>query len=866
MFEKFTDKARKVMSLAQDEARNLGQMYVGTEHLLLALIREGEGVAAKALAKLEVTYDETLSTVQGLTQSETEPVPGGHIPFTPRAKRVLEDAYRETMTHGQNYIATEHLLLGIVAEGNGRAMDALRAMGVSGDAVRNAVNELTANQADQQAPQGQPSGPVFMGVGGGQAQPASSDDASMLEQYGRNLTKVAADGKLDPVIGRDREIERVMQILARRQKNNPLILGDPGVGKTAIVEGLAQLIASGNVPDILRGKQVWTLDLASLVAGSKYRGEFEERMKKVVQELEGSEEDILFIDEIHTVIGAGSAEGSIDAASILKPPLSRGEIQVIGATTAEEYRKHIEKDSAFERRFQPVNIGEPSPEDALTIIRGLQERYEKHHHVRYTDEAIKAAVTLSSRYVQDRFLPDKAIDVIDEAGARTRVHRTALPPELTQVDADLKRVHDEKSAAAAAQEFEQAARLRDEEKALTARRKELEDAWHKSLEDNVVTVDEQDIADVVSDITGVPVSNLTEAEASKLLRCEEVLHQRVIGQDEAVTKVAKAIRRSRSPLKDPRRPGGSFIFLGPSGVGKTELAKSLAEFLFGSQDALISFDMSEFMEKHTVSKLVGAPPGYVGYDEGGELTKAVRRRPYSVVLFDEIEKAHPDVFNVLLQILDEGRLTDGQGRHVDFSNTVIIMTSNIGAREIAHTSTLGFSAAGGAGLSDKEIQSRVMSELKKLFRPEFLNRVDEIVVFKSLTAEQLRGIVELMVADLRDRLIAQGMSIELTDAARDLVAKQGADPVYGARPLRRAIQTLIEDPLSEELLQGGWSAGDIVQVDSDGEKLTFAKTQGLIPEPRHRETMGTPSSAPRGLDAPSAGAAGNAGGLMSAGE
>ena len=841
MFEKFTDKARKVMSLAQDEARNLGQMYVGTEHLLLALIREGEGVAAKALAKLEVTYDETLATVQGLTQSETEPVPGGHIPFTPRAKRVLEDAYRETMTHGQNYIATEHLLLGIVAEGNGRAMDALRAMGVSGDAVRNAVNELTANQPDQQAPQGQPSGPVFMGVGGGQSQPAPSDDASMLEQYGRNLTKVAADGKLDPVIGRDREIERVMQVLARRQKNNPLILGDPGVGKTAIVEGLAQLIASGNVPDILRGKQVWTLDLASLVAGSKYRGEFEERMKKVVQELEGSEDDILFIDEIHTVIGAGSAEGSIDAASILKPPLSRGEIQVIGATTAEEYRKHIEKDSAFERRFQPVNIGEPSPEDALTIIRGLQERYEKHHHVRYTDEAVKAAVTLSSRYVQDRFLPDKAIDVIDEAGARTRVHRTSLPPELTQVDADLKRVHDEKSAAAAAQEFEQAARLRDEEKALTARRKELEDAWHKSLEDNVVTVDEKDIADVVSDITGVPVSNLTEAEASKLLRCEDVLHQRVIGQDEAVTKVAKAIRRSRSPLKDPRRPGGSFIFLGPSGVGKTELAKSLAEFLFGSQDALISFDMSEFMEKHTVSKLVGAPPGYVGYDEGGELTKAVRRRPYSVVLFDEIEKAHPDVFNVLLQILDEGRLTDGQGRHVDFSNTVIIMTSNIGAREIAHTSTLGFSAAGGAGLSDKEIQSRVMSELKKLFRPEFLNRVDEIVVFKSLTGEQLRGIVELMVADLRDRLIAQGMSIELTDAARDLVAKQGADPVYGARPLRRAIQTLIEDPLSEELLQGGWSAGDIVQVDSDGEKLTFTKTRGLIPEPRHRETMGTPA-------------------------
>ena len=572
------------------------------------------------------------------------------------------------------------------------------------------------------------------------------------------------------------------------------------MGKTAIVEGLAQLIASGNVPDILRGKQVWTLDLASLVAGSKYRGEFEERMKKVVQELEGSEDDILFIDEIHTVIGAGSAEGSIDAASILKPPLSRGEIQVIGATTAEEYRKHIEKDSAFERRFQPVNIGEPSPEDALTIIRGLQERYEKHHHVRYTDEAVKAAVTLSSRYVQDRFLPDKAIDVIDEAGARTRVHRTSLPPELTQVDADLKRVHDEKSAAAAAQEFEQAARLRDEEKALTARRKELEDAWHKSLEDNVVTVDEKDIADVVSDITGVPVSNLTEAEASKLLRCEDVLHQRVIGQDEAVTKVAKAIRRSRSPLKDPRRPGGSFIFLGPSGVGKTELAKSLAEFLFGSQDALISFDMSEFMEKHTVSKLVGAPPGYVGYDEGGELTKAVRRRPYSVVLFDEIEKAHPDVFNVLLQILDEGRLTDGQGRHVDFSNTVIIMTSNIGAREIAHTSTLGFSAAGGAGLSDKEIQSRVMSELKKLFRPEFLNRVDEIVYFHQLTEENFAAIARIMLDELRDSLREKGYTFTYDDALVEHLVKSSYSAAYGARNLRRCIQKELEDPMAVQII------------------------------------------------------------------
>ena len=860
MFEKFTDKARKVMSLAQDEARNLGQMYVGTEHLLLALIKEGEGVAAQALAKLDVTYDETLATVRGLTNQDNEPVPGGHIPFTPRAKRVLEGAYRETMTHGQTYIATEHLLLGIVAEGNGRAMDTLRQMGVSGDAVRNAVSEL-AGKNPEGAPRETATADVRMaGFGGPQQQ---GEEGSMLEQYGRNLTKLAADGKLDPVIGRDREIERVMQVLARRQKNNPLILGDPGVGKTAIVEGLAQLIASGNVPDILRGKQVWTLDLASLVAGSKYRGEFEERMKKVVAELEASDEDILFIDEIHTVIGAGSAEGSIDAASILKPPLSRGEIQVIGATTAEEFRKHVEKDSAFERRFQPVNIGEPSPEDTVRIIEGLKARYEEHHHVRYTDAAIQAAVTLSSRYVQDRFLPDKAIDVLDEAGARTRVHKTALPPEIAQTDADLARVREEKSAAAAAQEFEEAARLRDEEKALVARRDELEAAWREELAANVVTVDEEDIADVVSSMTGVPVSSLTEAEASKLLRCEDVLHQRVVGQDEAVTKVARAIRRSRSPLKDPRRPGGSFIFLGPSGVGKTELAKALAEFLFGSEEALISFDMSEFMEKHTVSKLVGAPPGYVGYDEGGELTKAVRRRPYSVVLFDEVEKAHPDVFNVLLQILEEGRLTDGQGRHVDFSNTVIIMTSNIGARDIAQTTTMGFSAQGAGGLSDKEIESRVMTELKKHFRPEFLNRVDEVVVFKSLTGEQLRDIVELMIADLRDRLVAEGMSIELTDAARDLVAKQGADPVYGARPLRRAIQTLIEDPLSEELLQGLWHKGEIIRVDEKDGALVFEHAAGEIPAPRRRETMTSPDLLG---SAPSGPAGTGASGLLTAGE
>ena len=749
-------------------------------------------------------------------------------------------------------------------------MTALGRMGVSADAVRNAVSELIRKDKPQESHR-QPASVSFGQMFG--QQPSDGDDGdSILAKFGRNLTKLAHDGKLDPVIGRDRETERVMQVLARRQKNNPLIIGDPGVGKTAVVEGLAQLIASGNVPDILRGKQVWTLDMAAMVAGSKYRGEFEERLKKVIDEVTKSEDDILFIDEIHNVLGAGAAEGSMDAASILKPPLSRGEIQVIGATTAEEYRKHIEKDSAFERRFQPINIGEPSVEDTLKILQGLRSRYEQHHHVHYTEAAHKAAVTLSDRYVQDRFLPDKAIDVIDEAGARTRVHKMSLPPELAQVDEQLVKIAEDKEKAADAQEFEEAARLRDEEKSLAAKRDALEKEWRDKQALDVVTVDEAAIADVVSDITGVPVSNLTEAEASKLLRAEDALHQRVIGQDEAISGVARAIRRSRSPLKDPRRPGGSFIFLGPSGVGKTELAKSLAEFLFGSEDALISFDMSEFMEKHEVSKLVGAPPGYVGYDEGGELTKAVRRRPYSVVLFDEIEKAHPDVFNVLLQILDEGRLTDGQGRHVDFSNTVIIMTSNIGAREIAQTSPMGFTSQGDGGLSDKEIRSRVEGELKRLFRPEFLNRVDEIVVFKSLTGKELRQIVDLMVMDLRRRLAAQRMSIELTDAARDFLVKNGTDKIYGARPLRRAIQTYIEDPLAEEMLQGKYAAGDIIcvdaQPDEQGEdKLVFAKREGEMPEieervhleaPRARESWSAPDRA--GTSTPAAG------GLLSSAE
>ncbi len=842
MFDKFTEKARKAMSLAQTEARNLGQSFVGTEHLLLGLIKQEDGIAAQALARLEITYDETLACVKSLTTTEPEDVPGGHIPFTPKAKHVLEGAFRETIARGQTYISTEHLLLGLVREGNGRAMEALSRMGVSGDAVRNAVNELIAQTPEgrgQARPQNPATGMPLGGpdmMGGKQQQ----DGKSLLSEYGRNLTSLAAEGKLDPVIGRDLEVERVMQVLARRQKNNPLILGDPGVGKTAIAEGLAQLIASGNVPEVLRGKQIWTLDVAAIVAGSKYRGEFEERLKRVINEVMNSENDMLFIDEIHTLIGAGSAEGSVDAASILKPPLSRGEIQVIGATTADEYRKHIEKDSAFERRFQPINIGEPSVADTIVILKGLQERYEAHHHVHYTPEAIEQAVVLSSRYIQDRFLPDKAIDVIDEAGARTRVHKVIVPDDIQAIDSELERVGEEKARAASAQEFELAARLRDEEKELTERRAELEKKWHEEMDSSVVEVSADDIADVVSSITGVPVSNLTEAETSKLLRCEEVLHERVIGQNEAVSSVARAIRRSRSPLKDPRRPGGSFIFLGPSGVGKTELAKSLAEFLFGSEDALITFDMSEYMEKFNVSKLVGAPPGYVGYDEGGELTKAVRSKPYSVVLFDEIEKAHPDVFNVLLQILDEGRLTDGQGRKVDFSNTVIIMTSNIGAREIATTAPMGFGTQGTEGLSHQEIKSRVNGELKRVFRPEFLNRVDEIVVFTSLGTEELNQIVDLMVADLRDRLIAEGMSIELTDAARAKLIKDGTDTVYGARPLRRAIQTLIEDPLAERLLGGEWGPGHIIMVDAEDDELVFTGKKGEIPAPRTRETMERP--------------------------
>ena len=824
-FDKFTDKARKVLVLAQDEARGLHQPYVGTEHILLGLIQEKEGLAAQALERLNIKYDAVVQAIRQVVAIDESADVSGHLSFTPRVKRVLENSLREAMQMGQSYISTEHLLLGIVREGEGTALDVLGRLGVKGDDIRGALNDLVGQS------------PVYAGRSAFDAMGPSPD--SMLKEFGTDLTKKASDGKLDPVIGRAGEIERVMQVLSRRQKNNPLLIGEPGVGKTAVVEGLAQLIVANQVPDLLRNKRLFTLDVSALVAGSKYRGEFEDRLKKCIKEVQDAGDIILFIDEMHTLIGAGSAEGSIDAAAILKPPLSRGEIQVIGATTIDEYRKHLEKDSALERRFQPITVGEPNEEQAIRILGGLRDRYEAHHQVHFTDEALQAAVEMSDRYIQDRFLPDKAIDVIDEAGARMRIRNMTLPKELRDLDDKLREVRSKKDKAIGAQDFETAAELRDKESKLKTEREQAEKKWEEDTSKQVSQVTVKDIADVVSMTTGVPVSNLTEAETEKLLRMESVLHERVIGQDEAVTALSKAIRRSRAGLKDPKRPAGSFIFLGPSGVGKTELSKALAEFLFNSEDALLSFDMSEYMEKHSVSRLVGSPPGYVGFDEGGQLTKAVRQKPYSVVLFDEIEKAHPDVFNILLQILEEGRLTDAQGRTVDFRNTVIIMTSNVGAREIAQTTPLGFSGNDHAGLSDKEIKSRVMAEMKKLFRPEFLNRIDEIIVFKSLTDEQIARIVELMVADLRERMIAQNMSINLTPAATKLIAKEGTDTTFGARPLRRAIQRLLEDPLSEQILEGKWQSGSIVDVDVDesGENLEFKQGSGVVPAPRKRDSI-----------------------------
>lgn len=826
-FDKFTDKARKVLVLAQEEARMLHQPYVGTEHVLLALMKEQDGLAAQALDKLGVEYDDAVQCVRQIVSIDETADVSGHLSFTPRVKRVLENSLREAMQMGKSYISTEHLLLGIVRENEGTAIDVLARLGVTGDAIRSALNDLVGQSA------------VYAGTN---FDPTVNTSDSMLKEFGTDLTKKAADGKLDPVIGRAGEIERVMQILSRRQKNNPLLIGEPGVGKTAVVEGLAQLIVADQVPDILHNIRIYTLDVSALVAGSKYRGEFEERLKKVIKEVEQAGDIILFIDELHTLIGAGAAEGSIDAAAILKPPLSRGEIQIIGATTLDEYRKHIEKDSAFDRRFQTVLVKEPNEEQAVRILEGLRDRYEEHHHVHFTDEALSAAVSLSDRYIQDRYLPDKAIDVIDEAGARMRIRNMVLPEEIQKIDDELRKLRSAKESAIAGQDFERAAKVRDEEEKLQKERVEAQKNWEEKSAKTLNEVSAEDVADIVSMTTGVPVSNLTEAETEKLLRMESVLHERVIGQDEAITALSKAIRRSRSGLKDPKRPVGSFIFLGPSGVGKTELSKALAEFLFNSEDALISFDMSEYMEKHSVSRLIGSPPGYVGYDEGGQLTKAVRQRPYSVVLFDEIEKAHPDVFNILLQILEEGHLTDSQGRVVDFRNTVIIMTSNVGAREITTSAPLGFASGEKGGLDDKEIKSRVMSEVKKLFRPEFLNRIDEIIVFKSLTEDEIVEIVDLMIDELRQRLIEQNMTIDLTKEASKYIAKEGTDLSFGARPLRRAIQRLIEDPISEQILEGKWTSGSVIDVDlvkgEDGENhLSFNQGTGSIPAPRKRDSI-----------------------------
>jgi ATP-dependent Clp protease ATP-binding subunit ClpC len=819
MFERFTEKARRVVVYAQEEARMLNQNYIGTEHLLLGLIREQDGIAAKALESLNISLEDVHAQVEDLIGRGTF-VPTGHIPFTPRAKKVLELSLREALQLGHNYIGTEHILLGLIREGEGVAAQVLLNLGADLEKVRSAVIQLLSGHYGKT--QAEP-GEERRGGGGGSA---------MLDEFGRNLSRQAREGKLDPVIGRANEIERVMQILSRRTKNNPVLIGEPGVGKTAVAEGLAQRIASDEVPETIKDKQLYTLDLAALVAGSKYRGEFEDRLKKVMKEIRERGDVILFVDEMHTLVGAGAAEGAIDAASIIKPALARGELQTIGATTLDEYRKYVEKDPALERRFQPIQVGEPSVEETVQILKGLRDRYEAHHRVSITDAAIDAAATLADRYISDRFLPDKAIDLIDEAGAKMRIKMMTAPPGVREVDDRLRSVRAEKEAAIEAQEFEKAASLRDKEKQILAEKRTMEEEWLKPEMRRVVEVTEREIAEVVSMWTGVPVTELTEEETTKLLRMENTLHERVVGQGEAVTAVSKAIRRSRAGLKDPRRPAGSFIFLGPSGVGKTELAKALAEFLFGSEESLISLDMSEYMEKHTVSRLIGSPPGYVGFDEGGQLTELVRRKPYSVILFDEIEKAHPDVFNVLLQILEEGRLTDAQGRRVDFKNSIVIMTSNIGARDIVKNTTLGFAPLKIDGLAYDDLKSKVTGELKTVFKPEFLNRVDEVIVFHDLSGDEIEQIVDLMVSRTREQLMLHGMSITLSPAARALLAKSGFDPAMGARPLRRAIQRMIEDPLSEQILAGQWQPGDVIDVSvNEDDEMVFLKGDGVVAVP-----------------------------------
>ena len=832
MFERFTDRARRVVVLAQEEARMLNHNYIGTEHILLGLIHEGEGVAAKAMEGMGISLEAVRAQVEEII-GQGQQAPSGHIPFTPRAKKVLELSLREALQLGHNYIGTEHILLGLIREGEGVAAQVLVKLGADLNRVRQQVIQLLSGYQGKEA---------VAANGPAEGTPSTS---LVLDQFGRNLTQAAREGRLDPVIGRELEIERVMQVLSRRTKNNPVLIGEPGVGKTAVVEGLAQAIVKNDVPETLKDKQLYSLDLGALVAGSRYRGDFEERLKKVLKEIKTRGDIILFIDEIHTLVGAGAAEGAIDAASILKPMLARGELQTIGATTLYEYRKHLEKDAALERRFQPIQVKEPSVAHTIEILKGLRDRYETHHRVSITDGALAAAANMADRYVSDRFLPDKAIDLIDEAGSRLRIKRMTAPAELREFDDKIANARKEKESAIDGQDFEKAASFRDLEKTLSTEKSEAEKNWKATDLDKVTEVDEELIAQVLSIATGIPVFKLTEEETARLLRMEDELHKRVIGQDQAIKALSQAIRRTRAGLKDPKRPGGSFIFAGPSGVGKTELSRTLASFLFGDADALIQLDMSEYSERHTASRLFGAPPGYVGYDEGGQLTEKVRRRPFSVVLFDEIEKAHPDIFNSLLQVLEDGRLTDSQGRAVDFKNTVIIMTTNLGTKDISKGAGIGFANSSDELSNYERMKQKVGDELKSHFRPEFLNRIDDIVVFHQLHKDEIIQIVDLMIASLDERLKVKDMGIELTQAAKDLLAARGYDPLLGARPLRRTIQREIEDSLSERILFSELKAGEIIVVDVEGEgadaKFTFTGSPKAITPDSPEDLAQTPT-------------------------
>jgi ATP-dependent Clp protease ATP-binding subunit ClpC len=831
MFERFTDRARRVMVLAQDEARLLNHNYLGTEHLLLGLIAEGEGTAAKALESMGISGEAVRAQVEDIIGPGNTPT-AGPPPFTPRAKKVIELAFREALQLGHNYISTEHILLGLIREGEGVAAQVLQKLGADLHQVRQHVLQLLSGYGGSQE------------KGREHAVPGGSP---VLDQFGRNLTALAATNKLDPVIGREKEIERVMQVLSRRTKNNPVLIGEPGVGKTAIVEGLAQRIVKQDVPETIKDKQIYTLDLGALVAGSRYRGDFEERLKKVLKEIRTRGDIILFIDELHTLVGAGAAEGAIDAAAIHKPMLARGELQTIGATTLEEYRKHLEKDAALERRFQPIMVNEPSVAHTIEILKGLRDRYEAHHRVQITDQAHVATANFADRYISDRYLPDKAIDLIDEAGSRLHIRRETAPPEVRELDERIAELGQKKDEAIDGEDFQAAQKIKDEVEGLKTQREMKQSEWEESGQQVLPEIGEEEIAEVLSMWTGIPVYKLTEEETEKLIRMEDEIHKRIVDQNDAVRAVSQSIRRTRAGLKDPKRPSGSFIFLGPSGVGKTELSKALAEFLFGDEDALVQLDMSEYMEKHTVSRLIGSPPGYVGYEEGGQLTEAVRRRPFSVVLFDEIEKAHPDVFNTLLQILEDGRLTDAQGHTVDFKNTVIIMTSNLGTQNLRKAG-LGF-APSDDNVSYEQMKDKVTEELKRSFRPEFLNRIDEVIVFRELTRQNVKSIVDLLMRRVREQLQSQDISLELTDATKDYLAQEGYDPTLGARPLRRAIQRLVEDPLSEKILWKEFTAGQKVVVDveadpADGKrkKVVFTATDGAPVVPDTLEVAGAGST------------------------